>query len=120
MAKADHGGAGTPRRARRALLLAMGAFLAGGMPAAHAATAPAEPGTGIRTATIPVEGMACVSCAASVKRTVKAINGVSDAEVSLVARTVRVTYAPDRLSLDRVVAAINRLGYKAGPLEAAP
>lgn len=45
---------------------------------------------------------------------------MSDAEVSLVARTVRVTYAPDRLSLDRVVAAINRLGYKAGPPEAAP
>jgi hypothetical protein len=39
--------------------------------------------------------------------------------VVFVTRSVRVTYAPDRLSPDRVASAINALGYRAGlPAEA--
>lgn len=68
----------------------------------------------LKVATIPVEGMACVSCAAAVKRAVKAMDGVSDVEVMLAKRSVRVTYAPGRVSPDRIGAAINELGYKAG------
>jgi copper chaperone CopZ len=64
--------------------------------------------------TIPVSGMACFSCAAAVKKTVRAIDGVSDVEVALAQATVRVTYAPSRVSPERVVSAINRLGYRAG------
>lgn len=64
---------------------------------------------------IPVEGMICMSCAASVRRTVKAIDGVSDVEVVFVRPAVRVTYAANRpLLVSRVVASINALGYRAG------
>ena len=71
----------------------------------------------VRTMIIPVEGMACIACAASVKR--KAIDGVSDVEVNLEARSARVTYAPAKVAPDSLVAAINKLGYRAGtPKEA--
>lgn len=68
----------------------------------------------LKIAFIPVDGMACVSCAATVKRTVKAMDGVSDIEVMLAKRSVRVTYAPGRVSPDRIAAAIDEIGYKAG------
>jgi len=67
-----------------------------------------------KTVVVPVAGMSCVSCAAAIKRTVKDLNGVSEVEVSLAARTMRVTYTPDVISPDRIVAAVNALGYQAG------
>lgn len=71
--------------------------------------------------TIPVEGMVCVSCAARVKRTLAAIDGVGFVEVSLGERNARVGYDSSRVSPDRLVAAINDLGYRAGaPAPAAP
>jgi copper chaperone CopZ len=60
------------------------------------------------------KGMVCVACAATVKRALKSIDGVSNVEVSLEKRTVQVTYAPDKLSPDRLVAAVNKAGYSAG------
>lgn len=71
-----------------------------------------------KTVTIPVEGMACMSCAATVKRAVKAINGVSDVQVNLVGRSVRLAYTPGVASPERIAAAITSLGYRAGlPME---
>lgn len=74
----------------------------------------------LKTVTIPVEGISCIACAAQIRRTVKAIDGVTSAEVVLATRMVRVTYVPDRLSPDRVTSAINALGYRAGLPVAAP
>ena len=73
----------------------------------------------LKTVVIPVEGMACVACAASVKRALKAIDGVSEVEVNLEKRSARVTYAAGKVTAERLAAAINRLGYRAGtPREA--
>lgn len=63
---------------------------------------------------VPVAGMSCVSCAAAIKRTVKNLNGVSAVEVNLAGRSMRVTYTPEVISPDRIVAAVNALGYQAG------
>ena len=49
--------------------------------AAEDGRVPSGRSSDLRVATIPVEGMACLSCAASIKRAVKKIEGVSDAEV---------------------------------------
>jgi len=68
----------------------------------------------VRTVVIPVEGMACVACAASVKRALKAIDGVATVEVSLERRSAQVTYMPAKVTPERLVAAITRLGYRAG------
>jgi copper chaperone CopZ len=73
----------------------------------------------LKTVIIPVEGMACIACAASVKRALKAIDGVSEVEVNLERRTAQVTYASGNVAPDRLVEVINRLGYRAGaPKEA--
>lgn len=69
----------------------------------------------VRTVVIPVEGMSCSACAASVKKTLTAKDGVSKVEVNLAERTVRVRFDPDKISPDRLASAINDLGYRASP-----
>jgi copper chaperone CopZ len=66
------------------------------------------------TVSIPVEGMSCVSCAASVKRTAKGIDGVRNAEVDLAGRFARVEYVEGRTSPEQISTAIRQLGYKTG------
>jgi copper chaperone CopZ len=77
------------------------------------AEAPA-PAPGTKVVTIPVEGMVCASCTARVKRSLEAMDGVADVEVSLERRQARVRYVEARLSPQTLVTAINELGYKAG------
>ena len=75
----------------------------------------------LKAATLPVEGMVCLSCAASIKRAVRKVDGVADAEIDFVGRALRVTYEPGRpLLLNRVRIAIDGLGYKAGTPVVAP
>lgn len=68
----------------------------------------------LKTLKIPVEGMACVACAANVKKTLTAIDGVTEVEVNLGERNARVSFDPNRVAPERLVAAINALGYSAG------
>jgi copper chaperone CopZ len=68
----------------------------------------------MRTVTVPVEGMICVVCAGSVKRTLKAIDGVQDAEINLEKRNATIRYEDGAVSVDQLTRAINQLGYKAG------
>lgn len=74
----------------------------------------------MKTVVIPVEGMSCSSCAGKVKRTLKEIKGVGEAVVDLGERRVTVDYDPRQLAPDRLVGAINGLGYKAGAPAEAP
>jgi copper chaperone CopZ len=67
-----------------------------------------------KTTFIPVEGMSCGSCAATVKRGVRKLDGVTDVEVSLEHRGARVRYSEGKVTPDQIAAAITRLGYKAG------
>ena len=69
---------------------------------------------------IPVDGIGCVACAASVKSAMKALPGVVGVEVNLEKRNARVTYLANILTPDRIVAAIDRLGYTAGMPKDAP
>ena len=73
----------------------------------------------IKTVTIPIEGMSCSACAARVKRTLKAMDGVAEVEISLEHRNARVRYVEGKVSPERLVAVINQLGYKAGTPRAA-
>ncbi len=103
---------------RRVLLVIAAAFLLSGAPghvlAAGAAAAVNEVKPSLKTVDIPVDGMECVACAANIRKIVKSLEGVSFVEVSLEKRTARVTYAVDKISPDRIVAAVDKLGYKAG------
>ena len=57
-----------------------------------------------------------------VKQTLKGIAGGQSVEVNLEHRNVQVRYLDGRVSPERLVAAINQLGYKAGRpnVEASP
>lgn len=61
--------------------------------------------------TLPVIGMACSACSANVERTLKGLDGVADASVSLLSRTATITYEPHHISLEQMKEAINALGY---------
>lgn len=75
----------------------------------------------MKTVIIPIEGMSCSACAARVKKALNSIDGVSEVEVNLGDRNARVRFAPSKLSLDRLVGAVNGLGYRASaPTEATP
>jgi len=104
--------------ARRLMLLAAGGLILlgslGQWPGAVALAAQPATQSAVKTVVIPVEGMACIACAASVKRALKAIDGVSHVEVNLERRSAQVTYAASKVAPDRLVAAINKLGYRAG------
>lgn len=74
----------------------------------------------MKTVIIPIEGMSCSACTARVKKALTSIDGVSEVEVNLADRNARVRFAPSKLSADRLVSAINGLGYHASaPTEAA-
>lgn len=75
---------------------------------------PASSSLPTTTVTIPVEGMSCASCAAHVKKTLRSIEGVTAVEVDLAQRAAHVSYSGTEVSPERLTAAINDLGYKAG------
>ncbi|MGE3280001.1 MAG: heavy-metal-associated domain-containing protein [Alphaproteobacteria bacterium] len=91
------------------------AGISGRLLAAEATPVPAsETKSSLHTVEIPVEGMACFVCAGTIKNTVKSLAGVLQVEVSLEKRAATVTYFGDGQIPGRIVAAIDRLGYKAG------
>lgn len=66
------------------------------------------------TLSIPIDGMSCSACAASIKRSTKAIDGVKDVEVDLIGRRAKVVYESKRTSPEQISAVIGGLGYKVG------
>lgn len=61
--------------------------------------------------TLPVKGMTCMGCVASVKRVLGAMPGVGGAEVSLEKAQAEVTYDPGRTGPEALKAAITDAGY---------
>ena len=66
-----------------------------------------------RRITIPVGGMTCAACQASVQRALEHEPGVLDASVNLMMRSAAVTYDPTALAPERLVDVIRRTGYDA-------
>ena len=63
---------------------------------------------------IPIEGMSCSACVARVKKAMKGTEGVSEANVNLERGEVEIRYESAKTSPEKLAAAINGLGYKAG------
>ena len=61
--------------------------------------------------TIPVVGMACSACAASVERRLGKVEGVAGVSVSLPARQAVVEYDEDRVTLEQLKQAVNEIGF---------
>lgn len=61
--------------------------------------------------TIPVIGMACSSCSANIEKKLNTLKGVNSASVSLPGRSALIDFAPQVISLEKMKAEINALGY---------
>ena len=65
--------------------------------------------------TLPVVGMTCANCVASVERNTKKVEGVTDATVNFASEKVTVTYDPSKSDLktvaNGVIARVERAGY---------
>ncbi|HEU4709521.1 MAG TPA: heavy-metal-associated domain-containing protein [Methylophilaceae bacterium] len=64
------------------------------------------------TETIKVSGMTCGGCASNVMRSLKAIDGVNDAQVSLERKEATVDFDASRTSSEQLKSAIQRAGYE--------
>jgi len=64
--------------------------------------------------TIPITGMTCANCAMTIERTLKKkVPGVENASVNFASERAFVEYSPDAVSVDQIVAAIEKAGYGA-------
>lgn len=61
-----------------------------------------------------VGGMYCAACSSRVQRTVSELQGVSSAEVNLIANSMTVEYDPALQSFDSICEAVVKAGYTAG------
>ncbi|MGD2185375.1 MAG: heavy metal translocating P-type ATPase [Desulfobacterales bacterium] len=61
--------------------------------------------------TLPLTGMTCANCAMNIERTVKKLNGISDARVNFAAEQASISFDPTQLQVKDVVARIKDSGY---------
>ena len=75
-----------------------------------------DAGYGVASASvdIPVTGMTCANCAAAVERTLnKKVAGVQNVSVNFATEKAHVEYVPGMVTLEDIVAAIEKAGYGA-------
>jgi len=69
------------------------------------------------TETLALDGMTCASCAARIERTLNKLEGV-EATVNFATETVTVSYDPACVAETQLIAAVERIGYRAAPWHA--
>jgi Cu+-exporting ATPase len=67
--------------------------------------------TDSKQVTLPVTGMTCANCVATVERNLKKLDGVQSAVVNLSSERATVDFIPSKLQLADVIARVNRAGY---------
>jgi len=61
--------------------------------------------------TLPITGMTCANCVATVERNLKKLDGVQSAVVNLSSERATEDFEPAKLQLTDVIARVNRAGY---------
>lgn len=64
-----------------------------------------------RYVTLPITGMTCANCVATVERNLKKLDGVESANVNLASERASIEYDSAKLGQDEIVARIQRAGY---------
>jgi P-type Cu+ transporter len=62
---------------------------------------------------IPVTGMTCANCAMNIERALKKVPGVTNASVNFASERVSIDYQPKTVTIDGMIAAIEKAGYGA-------
>jgi Cu+-exporting ATPase len=65
----------------------------------------------IRQLTLPITGMTCANCVATVERNLKKLDGVATAMVNLSSERATVEFDSAKLALGDMIARVNRAGY---------
>ena len=65
--------------------------------------------------TLRAEGFSCPSCVGKIEKQVKKLDGVTEVKVHFASSRVRVQHDPQRASVQDLVSAIAKPGYKAVP-----
>ena len=71
----------------------------------------------MKTEKYNVTGMTCAACQANVTRCVLKVDGVSDVNVSLLANQMTVTYDENQTDDNKIISAVQQLGYGASSVE---
>ncbi len=58
-----------------------------------------------------VGGMTCTACSSGIERNLKRVDGISNAEVSLLDKSMVVTYDEAIVSVNKIIAVVENLGY---------
>jgi len=67
----------------------------------------------LREIVIPIGGMTCASCAATVEKAISSLEGVVEVFVNLATERALVKYNPRKVRISQIRAAINHAGYQA-------
>src|SRR5574341_465053 len=65
----------------------------------------------VKQLTLPITGMTCANCVATVERNLKKLDGVSTAVVNLSSERATVDFDPAKLGLPDMIARVQRAGY---------
>ncbi len=68
--------------------------------------------------TLPILGMTCANCVATVERNLKKVEGVQTANVNLSSERAAVSYDPEKASLKDFISRVQRAGYEVAMGEA--
>lgn len=60
---------------------------------------------------LPITGMTCANCAATIERNVRKLPGIQEANVNLASERLNVVYDPTQLSHDDIVTRVRKAGY---------
>lgn len=60
---------------------------------------------------LPVTGMTCANCSATIERNLKKINGVGEASVNLSSERATVSFDPRLTNLDQIILRVQKAGY---------
>lgn len=66
---------------------------------------------------IAIEGMSCMSCVATVKKSLSSIEGVKEVQVSLQNKKATVKYDAKKVTIEQLKNTIKKKGYKVGDTE---
>ena len=63
--------------------------------------------------TLKIKGMSCEHCVKTITKALQGLKGVKKASVNLEEGLAKVTYNPDKVSVDDLTAAVKDAGYEA-------
>lgn len=67
---------------------------------------------------LPIKGMTCANCVATIERNLKKLPGVENAAVNLASERATVEYDPGQLGLDQIIGKVEKVGYGVAEAEA--